>query len=110
VGFVVEIGNERLRVLEHSHKPLGAITALLPLAPTPILFDTIHATFKLFAHDNAVVAAAATHFTTTSVKALSVLGRMALGTTIPLLATRGDWYRVSADQVRSDTKRTEQRT
>jgi uncharacterized membrane protein YjjB (DUF3815 family) len=82
--------------------PVVTITALLPLAPTPILFDTIHAAFKLFAQDKAVAAAAATDFTTTSVKALSVLGAMALGTAIPLLATRGDWYPVTADQVRSD--------
>ena len=90
--------------------PVVTITALLPLAPTPILFDTIHATFKLFAQDKTVAAAAATDFTTNSVKALSVLGAMALGTVIPLLVTRGDWYPVTADQVRSDGKRTEQRT
>jgi uncharacterized membrane protein YjjB (DUF3815 family) len=84
--------------------PVATITALLPLAPTPILFDTIHATFKLFAQDKAVAAAAATDFTTNSVKALGVLGAMALGTAIPLLVTRGDWYPVTTDQVRSDGK------
>ena len=88
--------------------PVVTITALLPPAPTPILFDTIHAAFKLFAQDKTVAAAAATDFTTSSVKALSVLGAMALGTATPLLVTRGDWYPVTSDQVRSDRKPTEQ--
>jgi uncharacterized membrane protein YjjB (DUF3815 family) len=68
--------------------PVAAITAVLPLGPTPILFNAIRAAFNVFSGDPAVAAAAGADFTTNGLKAVVVIAAMAIGTSIPLLVSR----------------------
>jgi uncharacterized membrane protein YjjB (DUF3815 family) len=68
--------------------PVTAITAVLPLGPTTLLFAAIRAAFNVFAKDPAVAAAAGTDFMVNALKAAIVIATMAIGTTVPLLLNR----------------------
>jgi len=68
--------------------PVAAITAVLPLGPTPIIFAAIRAAFDVFAKDPTVAAAAGSAFITHSVKAAIVIAAMGIGTSLPLLVSR----------------------
>lgn len=71
-----------------SSVPVAAITAVLPLGPTTLIFTAIRAAFQAFAKDPAVAAAAATDFTINTLKAAVVIAAMGIGTAIPLLLSR----------------------
>jgi uncharacterized membrane protein YjjB (DUF3815 family) len=68
--------------------PVAAVTAMLPLGPTSIVFNAIRSAFDVFAGDPAVAAAAAATFTVNSLKAVIIVGAMAVGIAIPLLVAR----------------------
>jgi uncharacterized membrane protein YjjB (DUF3815 family) len=68
--------------------PVAAITAILPLSPSSLIFDAIRAVIHLFDKDPAIVAAAATAFTTNTVKSVIIVAALAIGIAVPLVVGR----------------------
>lgn len=73
---------------ERASVPVAAVTAVIALGPTALIFNAIRAAFNVFAKDPAVAAAASTDFTINSLKAFVVVAAMAIGTAVPLLVGR----------------------
>lgn len=76
---------------ERASVPVAAITAVLPLGPTSLIFNALRAAARAIAADPALAAdtaGAAADFTTNVLKAFVVIAAMAIGTAIPLLAVR----------------------
>ena len=73
---------------ERSSVPVVAITAVLPLGPTPFLFNAIHDLLQVFAADPAVAAGAAGSFIANSLKASVVIAALGIGIALPLLLSR----------------------
>jgi uncharacterized membrane protein YjjB (DUF3815 family) len=69
--------------------PVAAVTAVLPLSPTTIVFSAFLAAVNVFAADPAVAAASSADFTTNSLRAFVVTLAMAIGSSIALLVSRG---------------------
>jgi uncharacterized membrane protein YjjB (DUF3815 family) len=73
---------------EPASVPVAAVTAVLPLGPTTLVFNALRAVFEVFAADPAVATAAAADFTTNTLRAFVVVAAMAIGTALPLLVSR----------------------